>query len=201
MTKLAQVSLVFDGKPVIDQLSYSFPDKGIFAIMGPSGCGKTSLLRLLAGLEQPSTGNVMRSHHRVAVAFQEPRLLPWLNCEENLKLVLSEVENMPKTVSYWLEALELTEVAKQLPNTLSGGMQQRLSLARALAFGGDLLLLDEPFSALDRPLKERIAPRIKAVAQQALVILVTHDREEAELLSATVLNCIGTPLHALEKDE
>jgi len=201
MLELTQISRHFDGKIIMQELSFAFPDTGIFALMGPSGCGKTTLLRMLSGLDQPDGGTIKGTHQKIAVAFQEPRLLNWLNCEDNVKLVLSDVEKAPEIVARCLSALELGPAAKQLPNALSGGMQQRLSLARALAVGGDLLLLDEPFSALDQPLKERIAPLIKVAAQKALVIFVTHDRKEADLLSATVLECVGTPLHALERVE
>ena len=194
MVELKCISRHFDGKTVFNGLSHTFPDKGIFALMGPSGCGKTTLLRLLAGLDKPNGGEILSSCQRVSVAFQEPRLLPWLNCEDNLRIVLLKNNNTPDIIQKWLGALELSEAAKQLPSTLSGGMQQRLSLARALAFGGDLLLLDEPFSALDQPLKERLAPLLLKAAEDALVILVTHDPDEARMLNATVLECTPTAL-------
>ncbi|MBQ9098882.1 MAG: ATP-binding cassette domain-containing protein [Clostridia bacterium] len=182
---------------MINGLSHTFPDRGIFALMGPSGCGKTSLLRLLAGLDKPDGGSINSTHQRIAMAFQEPRLIPWLNCEENLKLILPKDNSSSKLVQEWLDILELSGAAKQYPNELSGGMKQRLSLARALCFGGDLLLLDEPFSALDQELKNRIAPTIRKACQDRLVILVTHDQRDAELLGATVLRCEGSPLSTL----
>lgn len=197
MIHLQNVTRRYGDKTVIESLSHTFPDKGVFALMGPSGCGKTTLLRLLADLDKPDGGSITSTHQKTAVAFQEPRLLPWLNCEDNLNLVLSKDEQSSKTVKELLAALELTEVSKARPGALSGGMQQRLSLARALAFGGDLLLLDEPFSALDEALRSRIAPLIKKASESTLVILVTHSEKDAALLGATVLHCEGTPLQAL----
>ena len=157
--------------------------------MGPSGCGKTTLLRLLAGLDLPDTGDLTSDHTKIAMSFQEPRLLPWLNCEDNIKLVLSQTPYAEKIAQKWLHAFELSDAAKQLPSELSGGMQQRLSLARALAYGGDLFLLDEPFSALDTDLRRRLSDRLRVKWKQAgaAVLLVTHQQEDAERLGGKVL--------------
>ena len=198
MITLSDVTRRFDDKIVLSKLSFTFPDKGVFALMGPSGSGKTTLLRLLAGLDQPDGGHIESSHKKIAFAFQEHRLLPWLNCEDNLKLVLSRDNKHSNSVQKWLSILEISDSAKLLPNALSGGMKQRLSLARALVFDGDLLLLDEPFSALDQDLKQRIAPHIKELAQSRLTVLVTHDPGDASLLGATVLHCEGDPISQLK---
>lgn len=196
MLTIRDLSFAYGEKQVIQGLSHTFPDKGVFALMGPSGCGKTTLLRLLSGLEKPQ-GGTMDLPTDLAVAFQEPRLLPWLNCEENLKLVLLKNDNAPQIIDKWLQAFELKEVARQYPSELSGGMRQRLSLARALCVKSDLLLLDEPFSALDRELKERLAPILREAIRDKLTLMVTHDAADAALLGATVLQCEGTPLKAL----
>ena len=198
MIKLTNVTRSYDEKNVIFNLSFTFPDKGCFALMGPSGCGKTTLLHLLSGLSKPDSGAITNTHGQIAMSFQEPRLLPWLNCEDNIKLVLSKRQDAAEMTAKWLAAFELSDAARQLPGELSGGMKQRLSLARALAYGGDLFLFDEPFSALDPELKSRIAPIIKEATKHALVILVTHDPEDAELLDATILECNGSPLSMLK---
>ena len=197
MIRLDRVTRRFDGKTVISDLSFTFPDRGVFALMGPSGSGKPTLLRLLAGLDVPDGGSIESTHQKTAVAFQEHRLLPWLNCEDNLKLVLSKNKNSSVSAQEWLEAMELTDAAKLFPKELSGGMKQRLSLARALCFGGDLLLLDEPFSALDKDLKQRIFPLVRKACPNGLILIITHDAADAEALGATVLETVGDPINAL----
>ncbi len=193
MIELKKLSFSYGEKEVLKDLHYTFPDKGIFAIMGGSGEGKTTLLRLLAALEKPSAGEIKSTHKKVAFAFQEPRLLPWLNSAENLDFVLPSEAQKTALVAKLLKDFELEDCAKKLPSELSGGMKQRLSLARALAVKADLLLLDEPFSALDTALKERIAPLIKSANPEGLTVIVTHDERDAELLGAKVLTLKGTP--------
>ena len=201
MIKLENLCKRFGDHTVIEGLSYTFPDRGILALMGPSGLGKTTLLRLLAGLEQPSSGTLASDHKRVSVAFQEPRLISWLNSKDNITFVLSDDNDSSKIADNFLGKLELSAVSAARPDTLSGGMKQRLSLARALAFGGDLLLLDEPFTGLDAALKERIAPLIKEANPNGLTIVITHDQTEAELLGATILHCEGAPMNALRSEK
>ncbi len=195
MIKLHNVCFSYGEVQVLKDLNYTFPDSGIFAIMGASGVGKSTLLRVLCGLEQPTAGTVESTHRKVAFAFQEPRLLPWLNCEENINFVLNDKKQDFDIAQTLLRDLALEAYAKSLPNALSGGMKQRLSLARALAVGADLLLLDEPFSALDNSLKERVAPLIQAANPKGLTLVVTHDRRDATLLGATVLELTPKSLH------
>ena len=197
MIKLNNISFSYTEKQVLSDLSYTFPDKGIFAIMGKSGEGKTTLLRLLGGLEKPTVGSIEATQKKVAIAFQEPRLLPWLNCESNLNFVLSKEKQAIDLTATLLRDFELEEYAKAMPNALSGGMKQRLSLARALAVKADLLLLDEPFSALDAALKERIAPLVKSANPTGLTVIVTHDKQDAELLGAEILLLNGSTLSPL----
>ena len=187
MIELKNVTRRYADNTVLENLCCTLPKSGMIALMGPSGCGKTTLLRLLAGLDRPDEGEITNDFARVSFAFQEPRLAPFLTVEENVKLVLPKTPERDRIVSDWLAAMELSEVRGAYPRTLSGGMQQRLSLARALAFGGDLLLLDEPFSALDEALKARIIPLIAAANPTGLTVLVTHDRADAERLGATIL--------------
>ena len=187
MIKLENISFSFGDRKILKNLNFTFPDKGVFAITGASGEGKTTLLRLLCGLVTPSAGKLVSTHQKAAFAFQEPRLIPWLDCENNINFVLSKEKQGSDIAATLLQELELGEHLKSVPGALSGGMKQRVSLARALAANADLLLLDEPFSALDASLKERIAPHVKAANPSGLTVLVTHDPRDAELLGATVL--------------
>ena len=187
MIDLQNIDRHYGEKTVLKNLSFTFPDKGAFALMGPSGSGKTTLLRLLAGLDRPDGGSITSTHQKVAVAFQEPRLFSWLTCKENINIVLSKENKSSDSALNWLRLFELEEVKNAYPNALSGGMQQRLSLARAFAAKGDLVLLDEPFTALDAELKSRIAPFIKKACKDSLLIFVTHDPCDAALLDATPL--------------
>lgn len=188
-------------KPVIADLTFAFPARGMFALMGPSGCGKTTLLRLLCGLEEPDSGTVENTFYKTAVAFQEPRLLPWLNAVQNIELVLPKTAESRVRAAKSLHTVELDGAAELFPAQLSGGMRGRLSLARALAYGGDLLLLDEPFSGLDAALSERLATHIRAANPEGLTLVVTHNHQEAELLGARILTVVGTPFSGLTLTE
>ncbi len=197
MISLQNITHRYDGHTVIDNLSFSFPETGIVALMGRSGLGKTTLLRLLAGLETPGEGRIINTYQKTAVAFQESRLIPWLDCEKNITFVLSGENESSKVAQDLLSAFELDTYKNALPGALSGGMKQRVSLARALATRADLLLLDEPFSALDDALKSRVIPLIQTANPDGLTVIVTHDIEEAHALGATVLSLDGDPVNAL----
>ena len=175
----------YGGEAVLRDFSCDFSRPGAYAIMGGSGVGKTTLLRVLAGLMRPRSGALGDFPKlRRAVMFQEDRLLNQLTALGNVELV-SDVQSARR----WLEAVELADKADALPGELSGGQRRRVALARCAAFGGDLLLLDEPFTGLDNELKARIAPRLAAEFER--IILSTHDADEAALFSASVLR-LGT---------
>lgn len=180
MIEFKHVSAGYPEKEVLHRVNLSLPEKGAVAIMAPSGYGKTTLLRVLAGLIQPSAGEITGLQgKKISFLFQEDRLLPWLTAEKNVEIV-SDVE----TAHRWLREMEIDEI-HQYPREMSGGMQRRVALARAMAFGGDVLLLDEPFKGLDEALRERIAGRIRDVF--SLTVLSVHDAEEAELMGAMVI--------------
>lgn len=181
MIQLTDVCFSYPDKQVLNHMNLTLPDKGRVALMAPSGFGKTTLLRLLAGLLAPDSGAVTGLQGRkISFLFQEDRLLPWLSAGKNVALVSS-----PEEANKWLRALEI-ENAAQHPREMSGGMQRRVALARALAYGGDVLLLDEPFQGLDEELTGRVAARIRDAAP--LIILSVHDRKEAELMNASILD-------------
>lgn len=171
----------------------------ILAVVGPSGCGKSTLLRLIAGLDRPSAG-VLRiggtalagTDERTAVAFQEPRLLPWRTLEKNVALGLprgTPAAEGRARVRELLRLVGLEHAAGQRPREVSGGMAQRASLARALARSPQVLLLDEPFGALDALTRLRMQDLLLEIhaAEPTTVLVVTHDVEEALYLADRVL--------------
>lgn len=186
MLELKNVSLCYGDLRVLRDVSLRLDPGERIAVMGPSGCGKTSLLRVIAGLQSPGSGTVERAAHRLSFVFQEPRLLPWLTAEENIRLVLPDAHRGDDAAA-WLSRFGLSDAADRLPSELSCGMQQLVSLARALVCTPDLLLLDEPFKALDAAAKQNA---ITAVSDgtDAAVILVTHDAREAEALGCRVID-------------
>jgi len=176
LIKLSDVSLYYNEKRVLDRFTLSLPKSGSVCIFGPSGCGKTSFIRVLAGLTVPDSGEVSGLDGlKPSMVFQENRLLPWLTASENVSLVLKEKNDAE--ARYWLEQVELSADADKLPRYLSGGMQRRVALARALAYGGDFLLLDEPFNGLDNALARRLLNLITELYKEKLVIIITHDKE------------------------
>lgn len=165
----------------------------VLAVLGQSGCGKTTLLRLLAGLEVPDAGNIeFAPESSFGIVFQEPRLLPWKSVRENVALALQHEENTRKVDEAVTEVLALTRMLESQnahPTDLSGGMAQRVALARALAPNPEILLLDEPFGALDaltRRLMQRELTRILSVTHSG-VLLVTHDVSEALMLADRIV--------------
>ena len=180
MIRFQDVSFSYPGKPVFTHMSLTLPDRGAAALMAPSGYGKTTLLRLLAGLEAPDGGTVTGAEgKKISFLFQEDRLLPWLTALENAALVSDE-----KRAAEWLRKMEI-EDGNAYPREMSGGMQRRCALARAMAYGGEILLLDEPFKGLDEALRGRIAGRIRDVFP--LTVLAVHDPEEARLMGAEII--------------
>ena len=186
MLELKNVCLSYGKLEVLKNISLRLARGERVALMGPSGCGKTSLLRVSAGLQKPCSGSVINSAERTAMVFQEPRLLPWLNAEDNVKLTIPAGTKTSSPPVTWLERLGIAEAAKKRPDELSGGMQQRVALARALAYEADLLLLDEPFKALDACTKENVIKTISG-STDAAIILVTHDAGEAAALGCRVI--------------
>jgi sulfonate transport system ATP-binding protein len=171
----------------------------IVAVVGPSGCGKSTLLRLLGGLDAPTTGSirvddsaVRDTDDRTAVAFQEPRLLPWRSIAQNVALGLprgTARSSARDRVGELLDLVGLTAAGDRRPREVSGGMAQRASLARALARGPEVLLLDEPFGALDALTRLRMQDLLLDIhaSRPTTVVLVTHDVEEALYLADRVV--------------
>ncbi|MGI4802447.1 MAG: ABC transporter ATP-binding protein [Janthinobacterium lividum] len=193
------VSKRFRGTTVLDGIALDVAQGEFLSLLGPSGCGKTTLLRILAGLLPPDAGRVVLGradvtrvapHRRnVGVVFQNYALFPHLTVSENVAFGLRArgrpADGIPARVSELLSMVQLGHLAGRPTAQLSGGQQQRVAIARALATGPDLLLLDEPLSALDRKLRETMQVELRRLLRQLDVtaIFVTHDQEEALALS------------------
>ena len=167
--------------PVLENVTLQFADGKITALLGASGRGKTTVLRLLAALEKADSGKV-RADGKVGYLFQEPRLLPTLSAFANVRLVCDSDAD----ARHALDICRAEQLADKLPAEMSGGERQRVALARLVAFGGDVWLLDEPFSALDADTKAQIIEDLLPLMRQRTVVLVTHNREEAALADAVI---------------
>ncbi len=189
MLKFQNVSFSYDNKPVLNRFSFSLASGEILAVMGDSGCGKSTLLNLTAGLLKPQSGEIVSNAKQVAYVFQEPRLFPWLTVEENLRAVIRERENVDEKIAEALSTVQMQDSAHLYPDELSGGMKSRVSLARALAYGGDLYLLDEPFAALHEDLCATLANKLREYFKKKGVsaILVTHRKSDAEAMADKIL--------------
>jgi len=182
----------FDDLKVLDNWSLTINKAQRISLLGPSGSGKTTLLRLIAGLEPPESGNILINTDKIAFVFQEPRLIPWRNVRDNLRFVREDAD-----VQRILKELRLDGFEEYFPAQLSGGMQQRVNLARALVTEPDLLILDEAFTSLDLPAKLGIMQDLLNHWQKKhfSMVSVTHDLKEALLLSDRILILSRRPAH------
>lgn len=179
---LTDIGKRFGEKTVLDGFSLVLADGERACLLGPSGGGKSTLLNIIAGVVKPDSGEIQCSYRRIAYVFQEYRLLPWLTAEENITAVSGCTADKAREL---LEAMELGAEGQTYPDSLSGGMKQRVNIARALAFDAELLLLDEPFKGLDAALRERIITRVTEYHKGRSLLLVTHDRAECDLMGCT----------------
>ena len=188
MILVENITVHFEEKTVLDHFSLELPEEGITALSGPSGCGKTTLLRVLAGL-QPVEGGAVTAPTPPVILFQENRLLPWRTVEQHITDVLPQ--NRRGEAERWLALAELEGEEKTHPAALSGGMGRRLALARTLACGGGLFLLDEPFTGVDAPRAARILDRVRQLGVP--VVLSSHEAEIVALCDR-VVELSGPPL-------
>ncbi|CAA2101390.1 Aliphatic sulfonates import ATP-binding protein SsuB [Methylobacterium bullatum] len=183
-----------DGTRALERIDLAVPQGEIVALIGGSGCGKTTLLRLVAGLDRASEGSIALDGERIAephpgvgLVFQEPRLLPWLDVADNVGFGLSHLAKAERRarVAHALEMVGLGEHARRWPRELSGGQQQRVSIARAFVANPRVLLLDEPFSALDAFTRKDLHGHLLALWQETkpTILIVTHDVGEAVALA------------------
>ena len=176
----------------IADLSFEVSDHVFVSVVGPSGCGKSTLLNIVSGIETASGGSVRVSQDgrpaRLGYVFQEPRLLPWRTVMRNMLYVL-EGDDPPAQAVRYLRLVGLEDAGDKFPGQLSGGMQQRVGIARAFAVEPDLLLMDEPFSHLDAITARSLREQLQSIWTEAkkTVLFVTHDIAEAEQLSTRIL--------------
>jgi NitT/TauT family transport system ATP-binding protein len=197
---------------ILDGISFDVREGEFVTIIGPSGSGKSTLLNIIAGLESYDGGDVVVSGHRVAssgtdivMIFQEDALFPWLNVEGNVAFGLKQKgvpkEERMKIVSQYIDMVGLTNFAKSWTHQLSGGMKQRVAIARALAMSPRILLMDEPFGALDVKTRETLQYQIQEIHERTgkTILFVTHDVREAASLGDRVIMLSHGPARIKEQ--
>jgi NitT/TauT family transport system ATP-binding protein/taurine transport system ATP-binding protein len=185
---------------ILQNINLSLYEHELVCVLGPSGCGKSSLLNILAGFQHPTTGTVMihgdeqtKPNPDVGVVFQHPNLFPWLTIEKNiefgLKMQKVTKEERKQLVANYLQLVDLTSASKKLPHQLSGGMKQRAAIARTLATDPKVILMDEPFSALDALTREAMQQHLLTIWNQTkkCIFFITHDVEEALKLATRII--------------
>jgi len=190
-------------KPTLKDIALNIPAGERIVLIGRSGCGKSTLLHMLAGLLIPSEGCVRIKSHQVThpsakwnMMFQKPSLYPWMNVQKNVELGLTFAgEKNPEKIAYLLDLVDLSEKADAHVQSLSGGQQQRVALARSLATSPEVLLLDEPFSALDAFTRASLQDEVAGIAEKEdlTMVLVTHDIDEAVAMGDRVFIMSANP--------
>jgi ABC-type nitrate/sulfonate/bicarbonate transport system ATPase subunit len=182
--KLANIHKKFGDCTILSGFDLDVKHGEVLALLGPSGIGKSTILRIIAGLEKPDSGSIDIGTSHIGYVFQEARLLPWDTTLNNVALPLRalgvEKHEALDRSRYFLKCMELSKFEGMLPHQLSGGMCQRVSIARALAINPKILLLDEPFTGLDKKLKNTMRSLLESSldTNQTAVIQVTHDHSE-----------------------
>lgn len=179
-----KLNKAYGEKQVLRDFSARLPMGETTVIMGPSGCGKTTLLNILLGFQSPDSGTIENLPDRVSAVFQEDRLCEDFSALSNVSMVLTEKSPRPAEL---LAALGLEQELKKPVRTLSGGMKRRVSIARALCYDGDLLILDEAFKGLDEDTRKAVMEVVRRETAGKTVIAVTHDPEEAQFLSDNII--------------
>jgi NitT/TauT family transport system ATP-binding protein len=210
--QLDDVRLSYTGRPVVDGLSLTVQPGEILVLTGPSGCGKSTVLRALAGLLRPDSGQVLADGHEVTgtsrdrgMVFQDSALLPWRTVRSNIELALQlrgqQRAGRRQRAEQWIDEVGLTGFADYLPKSLSGGMRQRVQLARGLAGAPRAVMMDEPFAALDTQTRGAMQRLLIDTwrAHPTTIVFVTHDVDEALILGdrVAVLGRVGQPLRTV----
>ena len=204
MLEIQNLSKRFEGATALQDIGLTVADGEIVAILGTSGAGKSTLLRIVGGIEPASTGCVLLDgkpvtgpSEKLGFVFQEPRLMPWLDVRENVTFGLSGLNRAERwaRAEAALERVGLAESARSWPRQLSGGMAQRVAIARALVTRPSVLLLDEPFSALDAFTRLSLQEHLLEIWREdrPTMLFVTHDIDEALMLADRVIMLLGRP--------
>jgi NitT/TauT family transport system ATP-binding protein len=190
---------------VLEDISFEIADHSFTSVLGPSGCGKSTILNLIAGLDNHSSGEISIDGSGVGFVFQQPRLLNWRTVVENVTLPLERqklgTEAMRTIARKYLALVGLTGYEDYYPLQLSGGMQQRVSIARALAIDPDILLMDEPFSGLDEITSRKLRQELLRIWQQTgkTILFVTHSISESVFLSQQILIVSAKPARIFKR--
>lgn len=205
LLQFSNVSYQVGKHKIIEHLDFTVKQGDIVALLGSSGVGKTTLLHLALGLIKPTEGSISNQFETVSCVFQEPRLLPWFSARKNIALGLKAkglgIEERNQKVNAIAERMGLTlDDLDKYPASLSGGMKQRVALARALVTSPDILLLDEPFNALDFAIKQSLHELlIHEINERKLTVLfITHDLLEAAYLAKSIVLMTKVPDHLSE---
>lgn len=189
---LDNISFSYGEQKILDSFYAELPGIGCVCFSGPSGCGKTTLFQIIAGLIKPNAGRVYAEGMlwpSLSYVFQDDRLLPWLSAVQNVEVAIRNKPQQAKNeiAAKLLAQLGLSEASDKYPEELSGGMKQRVNIARALAFDARIVLLDEPFKGLDEDSRNIVKDIIRGLKAETLVLLITHDRADSDDLADTVI--------------
>ncbi|MDD2392177.1 MAG: ABC transporter ATP-binding protein [Bacilli bacterium] len=207
MIELINVSKKFNNLQILKNFNMTIDDKKITCLYGPSGIGKTTVANLVSNIISIDDGIIKGIENSMfSYVFQEPRLLEWYSVYDNIDFVLKDIydsNTRQKKVNNYIDMVELRDYKSYKPKELSGGMAQRVSLARAFAYPSDILIMDEPFKGLDNKLKnEMISSFLKLWSEEKRTVLfITHDIDEAVLLSDTILILNNRPVEIVKKIE
>jgi NitT/TauT family transport system ATP-binding protein len=207
-----RVTKVFGNVPVVSESSFSIARNSLVVFLGPSGCGKTTLMRMVGGLDKPTAGTISLCGEAVAgpdrrrgMVFQSYSSFPWLTVEGNIEFGMRyrndlSASQRAERVVHYLKFIGLEDFAQSFPNRISGGMRQRVAIARSLAAGSDVLLMDEPFGALDALTRERLQVELRQIQTEETktIIFVTHDVEEAVFLADRIILFSSRPARVLK---
>lgn len=205
MISLININKKFDKLELLKNFNITFEENETTCLFGPSGVGKTTIANIVAGLISIDSGEITGKDKALfSYVFQEPRLLPWYNVYDNIDFVLKDVYDFKKRVNIinnYINMVELKGYEGYKPNKLSGGMCQRVSLARAFAYPSNFLILDEPFKGLDLKLKNEMISLFNKllIESKRTVLFITHDVDEAALLSDTIYILNNKPIEIIKK--